>query len=66
MGLFSSSTEKPLPVINFRPQGPTVSGRSLFEGTRSPKAKRKFTQADEEWICFAGVWCPIGTQSVLR
>ena len=30
-----------------------------FTGTKSPKTKRKFTKAGEDWFCFAGLWRPM-------
>lgn len=30
-----------------------------FTGTKSPKAKWKFTKAGEDWFCFAGLWRPM-------
>ena len=30
-----------------------------FTGTKSPKEKWKFTKADEDWFCFAGLWRPM-------
>lgn len=53
------------PVINFRSDGRRFPvGRCLvpashfyeFTGTRTPKAKWKFTRSGEEWFCFAGLW----------
>jgi putative SOS response-associated peptidase YedK len=29
-----------------------------FTGTKSPKAKWKFSKAGEDWFCFAGLWRP--------
>jgi putative SOS response-associated peptidase YedK len=58
------------PVINFRSEGRRFPvGRCLvpathffeFTGTKSPKAKWKFTKANEDWFCFAGLWRPITT-----
>lgn len=55
------------PVINFRSEGRRfTNGRCLvpashffeFTGKKSPKAKWKFTQAGEDWFCFAGLWRP--------
>jgi putative SOS response-associated peptidase YedK len=45
-------------------RGSTVPGRSHFcefTGTKSPKTKWKFTKANEDWFCFAGLWRPITT-----
>lgn len=65
---FAPGRPKAGPVINFRSEGRRFasSGRCLvpashfyeFTGTRSPKAKWKFTKADEDWFCFAGLWRP--------
>jgi putative SOS response-associated peptidase YedK len=30
-----------------------------FSGTKSPKTKWKFTNANEDWFCFAGLWPPM-------
>ena len=30
-----------------------------FTGTKSPKAKWKFTKTGEDWFCFAGLWRPM-------
>lgn len=64
---FAPARPKAGPVINFRSEGRRfAAGRCLvpashfyeFTGTRSPKAKWKFTKADEDWFCFAGLWRP--------
>jgi hypothetical protein len=36
-------------------------GVALFEftGSKSPKAKWRFTKAGEDWFCFAGLWQPM-------
>jgi putative SOS response-associated peptidase YedK len=52
--------------------GSPISGGSLpgagialfeFTGTKSPKTKWKFTEAGENWFCFAGLWrlMPLGS-----
>lgn len=55
------------PVINYRSEGRRFGkGRCLvpashffeFTGTKSPKSKWRFTKADEDWFCFAGLWRP--------
>jgi putative SOS response-associated peptidase YedK len=56
------------PVINFRSEGRDFSSsrRCLvpashfyeFKGHRAPKEKYKFTLADKQWFCFAGLWRP--------
>jgi putative SOS response-associated peptidase YedK len=65
---FPPSRPKGAPVINFRSEGRRFpAGRCLvpashfyeFTGTRSPKAKWKFTKAGEAWFCFAGLWRPM-------
>ena len=64
---FAPSRPKAAPVINFRSEGRRfTNGRCLvpashfyeFTGTRSPKAKWKFTKTGEDWFCFAGLWRP--------
>jgi putative SOS response-associated peptidase YedK len=30
-----------------------------FTGKRSPKDKWRFTKADEDWFCIAGLWRPV-------
>jgi putative SOS response-associated peptidase YedK len=64
---FAPARPKAGPVINFRSEGRRfAAGRCLvpashfyeFTGARSPKAKWKFTKADEDWFCFAGLWRP--------
>jgi putative SOS response-associated peptidase YedK len=65
---FPPPRPKGAPVINFRSEGRRFpAGRCLvpashfyeFTGTRSPKAKWKFTKAGEAWFCFAGLWRPM-------
>jgi putative SOS response-associated peptidase YedK len=65
---FPPGRPKGAPVINFRSEGRRFAkGRCLvpashffeFTGTKSPKAKWKFTKAGEEWFCFAGLWRPM-------
>jgi putative SOS response-associated peptidase YedK len=67
---FPSARLKGPPVINFRSEGRRFPvGRCLvpashffeFTGTKSPKTKWKFTKANEDWFCFAGLWRPITT-----
>jgi putative SOS response-associated peptidase YedK len=64
---FDPGRAKAPPVINFRSENRHfATGRCLvpashffeFTGTRSPKAKWRFTKAGEEWFCFAGLWRP--------
>jgi putative SOS response-associated peptidase YedK len=65
---FPPARPKGPPVINFRSEGRRFPvGRCLvpashffeFTGTKSPKAKWKFTKVGEDWFCFAGLWRPI-------
>jgi putative SOS response-associated peptidase YedK len=65
---FPPAKPKGAPIINFRSEGRHFPvGRCLvpashfyeFTGSKSPKAKWKFTKADEEWFCFAGLWRPM-------
>lgn len=65
---FPPARPKGAPVINFRSEGRRFpNGRCLipashffeFTGTKSPKSKWKFTTADEDWFCFAGLWRPM-------
>jgi putative SOS response-associated peptidase YedK len=65
---FPPGRTKGAPVINFRSEGRRFpAGRCLvpashffeFTGTKSPKAKWKFTKAAEDWFCFAGLWRPM-------
>jgi putative SOS response-associated peptidase YedK len=65
---FPPGRPKGAPVINFRSEGRRFPvGRCLvpashffeFTGTKSPKAKWKFTNAGEDWFCFAGLWRPM-------
>ena len=65
---FPPARPKGPPVINFRSEGRRFPvGRCLvpashffeFTGTKSPKTKWKFTKADEDWFCFAGLWRPM-------
>jgi putative SOS response-associated peptidase YedK len=60
------------PVINFRSEGRRFpSGRCLvpashfyeFTGTKPPKSKWRFTQAGEDWFCFAGLWRPATSET---
>ena len=53
------------PVINFRSEGRRfprgrcrIPASHFFEftGSKSPKSKWKFTKAEEDWFCFAGLW----------
>ena len=43
----------------------SVSGTGIIffrvTGTKSPKAKWKFTRTGEDWFCFAGLWRPEAT-----
>ena len=64
---FPPARPKAPPVINFRSDGRRFpNGRCLvpashffeFMGTKAPKSKWKFTKADEDWFCFAGLWRP--------
>lgn len=64
---FAPPRPKASPVINFRSEGRRFpTGRCLvpashfyeFTGSRSPKAKWKFTKTAEDWFCFAGLWRP--------
>src|SRR5260370_38219474 len=61
---FPPARPKRPPVINFRSEGRRFPvGRCLvpsshffaFTGTKSPKTKWKFTNAGEDWFCFAGL-----------
>lgn len=65
---FPPAKPKGAPVINFRSEGRRFpKGRCLvpashffeFTGSKSPKAKWKFTKAGEEWFCVAGLWRPM-------
>jgi putative SOS response-associated peptidase YedK len=65
---FPPARPKAPPVINFRPEGRRFpNGRCLipashffeFTGSKWPKSKWKFTKAEEEWFCFAGLWRPM-------
>ena len=65
---FPSARLKGPPVINFRSEGRRfpvgrcrVPASHFFEftGTKSPKTKWKFTKANEDWFCFAGLWRPV-------
>ena len=65
---FPPARPKGAPIINFRSEGRRFPvGRCLipashffeFTGTKSPKAKWKFTKAGEDWFCFAGLWRPM-------
>jgi putative SOS response-associated peptidase YedK len=67
---FPPARPKAPPVINFRSEGRRFPiGRCLvpasffyeFTGTKSPKAKWKFTKVGEDWFCFVGLWCPNAT-----
>jgi putative SOS response-associated peptidase YedK len=67
---FPPGRPKAGPVINFRSEGRRFdhAGRCLvpaswfyeFRGPKAPKEKWKFTKANEEWFCFAGLWRPAG------
>ena len=66
-GLLPARPKGP-PIINFRSEGRRFPvGRCLashffeFTGTKSPKAKWKFTKVGEDWFCFAGLWRPMAT-----
>src|SRR5690348_3714480 len=72
---FPPARPKGAPIINFRSEGRRFPvGRCLipvshffeFTGTKSPKAKWKFTKAGEDWFCFAGLWRPMpeGARSI--
>jgi putative SOS response-associated peptidase YedK len=61
-GLLAKAGGKP--VINMRSEGKRFeAGRCLvpashyfeFTGSSSPKVRWKFTRADEDWFCFAGI-----------
>ena len=65
---FPPGRPKAAPVINFRSEGRRFpTGRCLvpashffeFTGTKSPKAKWRFTKTGEDWFCFAGLWRPM-------
>ena len=67
---FPSARLKGPPVINFRSESRRFPvGRCLvpashffeFTGTKSPKTKWKFTKANDDWFCPAGLWRPITT-----
>ena len=65
-GFVTAGVKRP-PVINFRSEGRRfapeqrclvpVSEFYEFTGTKAPKTKWRFTQADgAPWFCFAGLW----------
>ncbi|MBV9860438.1 MAG: SOS response-associated peptidase [Alphaproteobacteria bacterium] len=65
---FPPARPKGAPIINFRSEGRRFPvGRCLvpathffeFTGKKSPKSKWKFTRAEAEWFCFAGLWRPM-------
>jgi putative SOS response-associated peptidase YedK len=65
---FPPARPKGPPVINLRSEGRRFpAGRCLvpashffeFTGSRSPRAKWKFTKAGEDRFCFAGLWRPM-------
>jgi putative SOS response-associated peptidase YedK len=65
---FPPARPKGAPIINFRSEKRRFPvGRCLipashffeFTGTKSPKAKWKFTKVGEDWFCFAGLWRPM-------
>lgn len=67
---FPPARPKGASVINFRSEGRHFPvGRCLipashffeFTGTKSPKAKWKFTKTGEDWFCFAGLWRPMSS-----
>ena len=64
---FAPARAKAPPVINFRSEGRRFErGRCLipasafyeFTGAKYPKTKWRFTKADEDWFCIAGLWRP--------
>lgn len=64
---FAPANPKARLTINFRSEGRRFEkGRCLipasyfyeFTGTKSPKAKWKFTLRNGDWFCFAGLWRP--------
>jgi putative SOS response-associated peptidase YedK len=46
-------------TVSSWPVPPPASHFFEFTGTKSPKAKWKFTKANEDWFCFAGLWRPM-------
>jgi putative SOS response-associated peptidase YedK len=64
---FRPARPKGAPVINFRAEGRRFgAGRCLvpasafyeFTGRSYPKTKWRFTVADADWFCLAGLWRP--------
>ena len=64
---FKPARPKAPPVINFRSEGRRFGrGRCLlpasfffeFTGTKYPKTRWRFTKADEDWFCIAGLQRP--------